>query len=506
MRRLTILLISFIICYVSTAQPPGGWNRGGGNGGQQMTGTMYGKLIEANSSKPIGYASVQLLQNKVDSVSKKRKDVVIAGMLSEANGDFRLEKLPVFGQFKLIISIVGYKPYNQTVSFDLKRPDGNNTDIAALASAFDKDLGNIKIDVEEKTLENVTVTSEKAGLQLGIDRKVFNVDKNIVSAGGTAVDVMRNVPSLNVDIDGNVSLRNNTPQIFVDGRPTTMELDQIPSDAIESVEIITNPSAKFDASGGTAGILNIVLKKNKKVGYNGSVRTNLDSRGQIGLGGDINVRQDKINAFASINYNQRKSKSSGTTNRFSLIDNPNNILNQTDESDFGGSFNFIRGGIDYFMTNRSTLSATFNLAKGSFNPTTVSDLLTDTLSNPVATSLTKRLSTTSREFNNTGGSISFKHNFPKAGRELTADANYRGRTGPSDNLITTRYYNPDLTTIKSTQEQRQIGDGDSKNFTFQSDFVNPLTDKSKMEMGIRAEFNNNTSTNAFYIIEPISGK
>jgi outer membrane receptor protein involved in Fe transport len=107
-------------------------------------------------------------------------------------------------------------------------------------------------------LSNVTVTSEKPGLQLGIDRKIFNVDKNLVSAGGTAVDIMRNVPSLNVDIDGNVTMRNNAPQLFVDGRPTNLTLEQIPADAIQSVELITNPSAKFDASGGTSGILNIV--------------------------------------------------------------------------------------------------------------------------------------------------------------------------------------------------------------------------------------------------------
>ncbi len=138
--------------------------------------------------------------------------------------------------------------------------------MASIMNKLDKDLGNISLQIDEKVLGNVVVTSSKPLMQLGIDRKIFNVDQNIVTAGGTGVDVMRNVPSLNVDIDGNVSLRNNTPQIFVDGRPTTLTLEQIPADAIESVEVITNPSAKFDASGGTAGILNIVLKKIKKVG------------------------------------------------------------------------------------------------------------------------------------------------------------------------------------------------------------------------------------------------
>ena len=470
-----------------------------------MTGAFYGKLIEAKSMKPIEYASVQLLQNKFDSATKKRKEVAIAGMITKANGEFRLENIPAFGQFKLQVTVVGFKPYEQTVSFDLKPGGGNNGDMATMMNALDKDLGNIKVDIEDKVLENVTVTSEKPSLQLGIDRKIFNVDKNIVSAGGTAVDIMRNVPSLNVDIDGNVSLRNNAPQIFVDGRPTTMELDQIPADAIESVEIITNPSAKFDASGGSAGILNIILKKNRKVGYNGSIRTNIDSRGRIGLGGDINVRQNKINAFVSGNFNQRRSIGTGTTERLSLIDNPDISLFQTDRSEFDGNFIFGRAGIDYFITNRSTLSGSVNLGKGSFNPLNATNLLTDTLSTPVSTSLTKRYSDMTREFNNLGASINFKHNFPKAGRELTADINYRGRTGPNDNLITTEYYNPDLTTIKDIQKQRQIGDGDNNSIIFQGDFVNPISNNSKLELGVRAAFSENTSTNAFYTVDPVTG-
>ena len=180
---------------------------------------------------------------------------------------------------------------------------------------------------------------------------------------------------------------------------------------IESVEIITNPSAKFDASGGTAGILNIVLKKNRKVGYNGSLRTNIDSRARIGLGGDINVRQNKINVFMSGNFNQRRSISTGTTERLSLVETPNNFLFQDDRSEFDGNFLFGRAGIDYFMTNRSTLSASVNLGNGKFNPINISNLLTDTLSSPVVSSLTKRFSDMSREFNNLGASLNFKHNF-----------------------------------------------------------------------------------------------
>ena len=117
---------------------------------------------------------------------------------------------------------------------------------------------------------------------------------------------MKNVPSVQVDIDGNVKLRNATPQIYVDGRPTTLTLDQIPADAIQSVEVITNPSAKYDASGGNAGILNIILKKNKKTGYNGNLMAGVDSRGGYNVGGNFSVRQGKINLTAAAMNNPRK--------------------------------------------------------------------------------------------------------------------------------------------------------------------------------------------------------
>ena len=498
MRKLLPLIASFLISYGLSAQP--------GGGRTVPTGTFYGKLIEAKSAKPIEYASVQLIQSRLDSATKKRKDVVVGGMLTPHNGEFRLENIPVTGQYKLRVSLVGFKSYEQSVSFEMKKPEGNGAGNEMGAGMFEKDLGNIKVDIEDKVLENVTVTSEKPGLQLGIDRKVFNVDKNLVSAGGTAVDIMRNVPSLNVDIDGNVTLRNNAPQIFVDGRPTTMELDQIPADAIESVEIITNPSAKFDASGGTAGILNIVLKKNRKVGYNGSVRTNIDTRGRIGLGGDINVRQNKVNAFISGNFNQRKSISDGTTERLSMLDNPYNKLFQTDRSIMNGNFMFGRMGVDYFINNRSTLSASLNLGRGRFTPNTTSELWVDTLSSPVTSSLIKRYSDSKREFNNIGTTVSFKHNFPKAGRELTADITYNRRKGPNDNLVVTDYFMPDLVTKDFTSRQRQIGDGINKNLVFQADFVNPLSEKAKIELGLRAAFNENSSNNAFYTVDPATGQ
>lgn len=498
MRIFLILICLFSISYISNAQMPGGGNRGG-TGRPQMNGSLYGKLVDSKTDKPIEYASVQLVANRMDTVTKKRKEVVIAGMITKVNGEFLLENVPVFGQMKLRVTVVGFKPYEQNVSFDIKMGGQNGGDMSSMMGALDKDLGNIKIDVAEKVLDNVTVTSSNPGLRLGIDRKVFNVDKNIVSAGGTAVDVMKNVPIVSVDLDGNVTMRNNAPQIFVDGRPTTMTLDQIPADAIDNVEIITNPSAKFDASGGTAGILNIVLKKNKKVGYNGSVRSNVDSRARVGLGGDINLRQQKVNFFLSGNYNQRKSISTGNTDRITYGP-PTTLLNQDDKSTMKGAFAFFRGGMDFFIDNRNTISIAGNTASGNMNPFSTSEMLSEYTTAPFTSSLAMRSSTSKNHFENAGTMLSYKHNFPKSGQEWTADFNFNGSKNNSSNLIKTDSLDLNTKNTIKSSSQRQDGSGTNKNYTFQTDYTNPLTDKSKLELGARLSIRNVDNQNDFYFI------
>lgn len=467
-------------------------------GGQMPTGRFYGKIVEAKTGKNIEYASIQLIQNKMDTATKKRKDVVIAGMLTKANGEFSLENIPVVGQSKLKITIVGYKTIEQPVSFDIKM----GGDMSAMMGALDKDLGNVKVEIEEKTLDNVIVTAATTqSLKLGIDRKIFSVDKNIVSAGGTAIDVMKNVPSLSVDLDGNVTMRNNAPQLFVDGRPTTLTLDQIPADVIESVEIITNPSAKFDASGGTAGILNIVLKKNKKVGYNGSLRTNIDSRARVGFGTDLNLRQEKINFFMSGNYSQSKSISTGTTNR-TTYGTPSNRLLQSDENIRLGNFTFGRAGFDYFIDNRNTLSLSGNIVKGSSKTTSTSNMATDFLGNPVTSSLADRLSNSKSSFQNKGVSLGYKRNFPKQGHELTADVNYNSSKSSSTNLIKTDSLDYSTKNVLKSSSQRQDGAGNFETIVLQTDYSNPLTDKSKLEMGARVSIRKVDNKNNFYFITP----
>jgi outer membrane receptor protein involved in Fe transport len=312
---------------------------------------------------------------------------------------------------------------------------------------------------------------------------------------------MRNVPSLNVDIDGNVTMRNNAPQIFVDGRPSNLTLEQIPADAIQSVELITNPSAKFDASGGTSGILNIVLKKEKKVGYNGSVRANIDSRAKFGVGGDINLRQEKINVFANAMFNQRKSIGTGTTERQNYYTTPDINILQRDRSTMLGQFGFGRVGMDYFATNRTTFSIAANFAKGQFKPFNESEIYYDSLYQSITSSYDKRATNTSGNFRNMGTTLSFKHNFPKAGRELTADVTYNGSKNDNNSTIQTDSYTYPQYQLQKSYRQKQIIDGTSTNLIMQTDFVNPLSDKTKVEMGIRAQLRTNDSRSAFYVAD-----
>jgi len=192
MKRNVTLLLLLICCFQALAQRPAGAS--GRAGGQQPNGRFYGKVVDA-ANKGIDAATVTLVQQRMDTVTKQRKEVIVGGMLTGANGEFSIENVPAFGRYILRITGIGYKTVEEPVALLSGPRNGTATDPTAMMEALDKDLGNIRLDIDDKVLSNVTVTSTaRPSLQLGIDRKIFNVDKNIVSAGGTAIDVMRNVP------------------------------------------------------------------------------------------------------------------------------------------------------------------------------------------------------------------------------------------------------------------------------------------------------------------------
>lgn len=480
MRFLTILFI--LISATTYAQIPGGGRPGGG--GQQMNmGRFYGKIIDTKTGKPIDAATVTLTQNKFDSVSKTRKDVVVNGQLTKANGEFSLEGLNIMVQYKLKISAIGYKAIEQKVGFSLNM---NGGDMSQMLNNIDKDLGNLKLEADVKELGEVVVTGEKPTLQLGIDRKIFNVDKNIVSQGGTGVDVMRNVPTVNVDVDGNVTLRNNAPQLFVDGRPTVLTLDQIPADAIQSIELITNPSAKFDASGGQSAIINVVLKKNRRVGYSGGVRAGVDMRGRLNGGFDLNIRQGKINFFANLGANQRRSISFGETDRNNKGDRNPNTLYTRNRNTSDGMFMFGRAGFDFFINNRNTISIAGNFGGGDFNFFDQNNIRYDTPS--LAKNFTEyRITDGENLFRSRGAQISYKHNFAKPGKEFTADINYNKGRSENDQLINFSRYDQNGAFLFNGPTQSVDAGGNNDLFVVQADYVNPINENRKWEAGLRSQ-------------------
>jgi outer membrane receptor protein involved in Fe transport len=476
------LVIALIVASITGAQSQSIKNMG----------HVYGKITDTDG-KPVDGASVLLLHQQTDAATKKTKMILVSGVTTKSNGDFNFTSVPVTGKLQLSVSNSGFKSLKEEVVFATPgmpqgaqqgNPPGNNS-LPVSSLPFDKDMGNIKLETDAKTLAAVTIVGSAPSLKLDIDKKVFNVEKNIVSAGGTAVDVMRNVPSVQVDIDGNVKLRNAAPQIYVDGHPTTLTLDEIPADAIQSVEVITNPSAKYDASGGGSGILNIVLKKNKASGYNGNVSAGIDSRGGINAGVNLNVRQNKFNFTAAGMLHQMRGNTTGTTERTNLGDTLTRV-SQSDIDKNNGAFVFGKLGLDYYLSNRATISLGAVKVHGQFKPNEIINSTTDSLLNTgIKSTYSKRYTSGMRSFDANGLQLDYVYNFPKDGEQLTANGNYFSGKTPGNQLYTTNYL--DGNTITGTQLQQVVNNGNIKFLTLQTDYSLPFgkQKQSKLETGLK---------------------
>lgn len=501
--RKILALLSFPLFWVAmgNAQAPAGRQAP-----PPSIGRAYGKVTDS-AGLPIGQASALLLKSVPDTLTKKKKLVLLKGMETKSNGEFDFEDLPIATQLVLRLSATGYKSQDQSfmvIPGKAAPTVGNSGSPYGNIPSFDKDLGTIKLSGNIKEMGTVVVTAKTPAMKLELDKKVFNVERNIVSAGGTGLDVMRNVPSVNVDIDGNVTLRGATPTIFVDGRPTTLSLDQIPADAIESVEVMTNPSAKYDASGGGAGILNIILKKNRKQGYNGSISGGMDSHGAPNALAGFNIRQGKLNLTANGMYNGIDPKTTGNTNRFTYLADTTKLIQQ-DLSRNKGHFIFGQIGLDYFVSNKTTISGSYIKVHGSFTPTDISKIQTDSLSSGSSfSSYSLRNSNSERVFDVNGVQAGMKHLFAKEGEQLTADGSYFGVTSHSDALYTTEYYTgAPGTPISYTTWQEVLGTASPAFFTVQTDYTDPLgkDHKSKLEAGLRVSVQKLSNYNNTYNLD-----
>lgn len=468
----------FTTLFIEAQGPPAG-NKDMMKALADIKGRVYGKLIDAKTKKPIEFASVVVLWFN--------KDSLLGGTLTKENGEFSIENLPPMGGFRFRATQIGYKKYES--KFYLQMP-----------SKLELDLGDIKFEVDEKQLGEVEVTAEKNTVVMSIDKRTYNVDKDISVRGGSAADVMKNVPGVTVDADGNAQLRNQNPTIFVDGRPTNLTLQQIPADQIDRVEIITNPSVKYDASA-TGGILNIIMKKNLKPGYNGMLMAYVGTGDRYGGMGNFNLKQGKWNYSLMYSYNQAINATQGYTKRTQLdsLQNPSGYFNQNNDTRFTTIFNFGKLGIDYSINNRNSISINGMIMSGAFKTIDYQDFeILDANKSKVLYG--NRTNEQFAGFQNFNGQIMYKKNYPKAGKEFTTDLSFNHTNSGNGYLFTTyNHLNPDTLAIPTTY-QKNKGDNFADQYNFQIDFVNPLSEVRKIELGVKStakrSVNSNVTQNA----------
>lgn len=330
--------VFFIICFVS-AQPP---NTDATNA--PAIGKITAKAIDTKTNVPLSYATLYI-QNWADST-------VNYAVLADDDGVFELTQIKL-GAYKLIISFLGYKDY-VIEKLLIIPPD-----------KVEQNLGTLKIEEDAAMLEEVKIVAEKSVMQMQADKKIFNVDKSALSAGGTATDALRQIPTVDVDYQGNVSLRGSSNmQIFINGKPTGITgsnrqavLDAIPANAIESIEILNNPNAKFDAEG-EAGIINIILKKNYQKGLNGNVTAGYGTVYKSNFGVLLNFKKKKINFTSAYNFRFNETRSNGFNMRKNIVDDSTfNFINTNDKNrqrqNYSNTVNF---NIDYDINETNSLS------------------------------------------------------------------------------------------------------------------------------------------------------
>ncbi|RYD74773.1 MAG: TonB-dependent receptor, partial [Sphingobacteriales bacterium] len=331
MKKLTLLFFTFFYAFVQ--------------GNAQTTFSMSGKIISAKAKEPVTGASLVLMS----------KDSVVKKLVAAPDGSFQFNIRP--GEYSVQADAVNYETFL----------------IENIIITKDSTIATIVLQQKIKQLNEVTVVADKSGIELKADKKVFNVGKDILSKGGNANDILNNVPSVNVDVAGNVSLRGNgSVRILINGKPSMLTnnngLMQIPAASIEKVEVITNPSSAYEAQG-SAGIINIILKKNSHRGFNASLQAGTGSPANNSINANMSYKTKRFNLFSNIGY--RYAESFGE-NRMYRVNKPGtnyHTLRQLDiEKGSNANTSFYVGG-DYYFNDKNTLTGSYfhNTRRNKYN-------------------------------------------------------------------------------------------------------------------------------------------
>lgn len=457
LRFILALLTVTLFLHNGLSQPPAG---------RQFPGaSISGTVVDAMYDLPIPYANI-ILYSVRDSSQ-------VTGTATAQDGTFKLN-LERPGRFYGEVTFIGY---NMITVDDISIGRGN----------FEVDLGKIKLTPKGVVLDEAQVKVDKPAVEFKIDKKVIKVSESLSSTSGSAIDVLENAPSVTVDIDGNVAVRGSTNfTVLVDGRPTLLDandaLQQIPASTIEDIEIITNPSAKFDPDG-ISGIINVVLKKNKLSGVSGVVNANtgLDDK----YGGEVLVsyRKEKINLTLGLDYNRRTHP--GTIESRSITYFPDRTLyvNSSGSQDHARNRMGIRGGLDYQLTDRDLLILGLRLGVGAMEHGSQVDFTQWQEPGTGVTEYTSRNPST-REMNHFGINLGFQHDFSRKGHKLTSDFQYGRRDGTEESFSELFDQDGMLVEGKKTTEQ-----GPGPRIEFKVDYTRPLSEKNRFDAGYQFAVN-----------------
>jgi iron complex outermembrane receptor protein len=459
-------------------------NRMGGG-----TGKVYGIIIDSADNKTIEFATITLLRASDSSV--------VSGGITDGKGQYRIEDVP-YGQYRLNVSFIGYKAF-MTPPFYI---NSQNSEV---------DKGRIKISSGARKLEEVVVTAEKADYQNTLDKRVYNVSKNIVNTGGTASDLLQNIPSVTVDINGTVSFRGNANvTVLIDGKPSGLTggdrqalLDQLPGSTIESIEVITNPSAKYDAEG-MAGIINIITKKDKLKGINGNVSVSGGTHDSYYLSCGLNYRTSSYNIYANYTYRheERLFTNHGYQNNF--LSDTSYQYSTTGYSVHTSYVNNGKVGTDFYLSNYSTLGiyGTINTRNqyepniNTFDYTTLEGL-------PIPNGYYWQNIYTSDINSTYQGNFDYKHTFPNTKKEFNASGNFSTSMRHENTAYQDSFYDTELgnnnyeynyTTARYITSVAQV------------DFIDPINNKTKIETGLKANYRVNDNNQVVDIYDSLNDR
>ncbi|MBK5193472.1 MAG: TonB-dependent receptor [Flavobacteriaceae bacterium] len=447
--------------------------------------TISGKVIDDDLGVPLEYSTI--------SITSVDDPKYLNGGVTDINGNFAIE-VPS-GTYNIKVEFISF----ESKTFSKRKVDSN------------LDLGTIQLGFSSASLDEVVVIAETTQVEVRLDKKIYNIGKDLTTAGATISDALNNVPSVSVDVEGSISLRGNeNVRVLINGKPSAMAgfgennvLGQLPADAIERVEVITSPSARYDAEG-TAGILNIILRKEKTRGFNGSLTANIGSPESYGITANVNLRSDKFNIFNTTGFNYRNSPGNGSFDTRYTQGFFDRVVEDRDMQRLGRRFN-TNFGVEYFLNEHSSLTASafFNFG----NDEDITTNFSDRYQGNDLVQQTIRREAESEDDKSSQYSLNYINKFNDKGHQITADFQYEYDKEEKPAFVSER------ATLDLTPEgigflpSESVFTVETQNeYLIQTDYVLPFGEGSQFEAGYRGNFKNEVTDYTLSIEDEQSGQ